>query len=67
MCGRHLRAPLAAHDDAAERSRTVMGLPGRRHYRTPRRAAANYRALAVEKLAALGFDIDKIRSDAWLG
>jgi hypothetical protein len=48
-------------------SRTVLGLPGRRHYRTPRCVAANYRSLAVEKLAALDFDTDKIRSDAWLG
>jgi hypothetical protein len=48
-------------------TRTVLGLPGRRHYRTPRCVAANYRSLAVEKLAALDFDTDKIRSDAWLG
>ena len=53
-----------------ERSRTVLGLPGRHRYRYRYRGApgeADYRALAVETLPALGFDTDKIRSDAWLG
>ena len=43
----------------------MLGPPGRHRY--PGRGEADYRALAVETLAALGFDTDKIRSDAWLG
>lgn len=55
----------AAFDEAVERSRTVLDIPGRHHY--ARRAEADYRDLAAETLPALGFDTTKIRSDGpWL-
>lgn len=52
-------------NEAIERSRTVLDIPGRHHY--ARRGEQDYRELAAETLPALGFDTDKIRSDsAWL-
>lgn len=54
---------FVAFDEAVERSRTVLDIPGRHNY--ARRAEADYRALAAETLPA--FDTEKIRSDSpWL-
>jgi len=54
-----------AFNEAVERSRTVLDIPGRHHY--ARRGEADYRTLAAEVLPAVGFDTEKIRSDsAWL-